>query len=152
MTHRVGEEHFANSGYIGTAIELAGDIEQRVELIDLQRQTLVEALKLLVNAAVVDRGCRGNAKRFREQTLLGSVRLASIAQEQHTYEAFGFHERHQERGTRCGQDVARPNAHVFVTDARDRGRACRPGNLERVPSVIASAATGGRWHWHWHWR
>ena len=146
VTHGVGEEHFANSGDIGTAIELAGDIEQRIELIDLQRQSLVEALKLFIDAAVVDRGRRGNGERFREQTLFSAVGLASITQEQHPYQAFGFHQRHQERGTRCGQDLARPFACVFVTDACDRGQACqlrKPRKLDRVPSVIASTATRG---------
>ena len=74
VPHRVGEEHFANSGDIGAAVELAGDIEQRVELIDLQRQTLVEALKLFVNAAVVDRGCRGTQSDSANKRSSGSVR------------------------------------------------------------------------------
>ena len=99
VPHGVRHQHFPNPEDIGASIELARDVEQRIELIHLEGEVAVEPLELFVNTAVINRCRRGHRERFGKETVVFAIRLAAIAKEKHAHQALRFDQRYEKCGS-----------------------------------------------------
>ena len=98
LSHCARHQHLANAVRVQRAMKLTRDVEERVELVDLQRQPLIEILELFVVAAVVDTGCSRDRKRLDERQLGRAETIGSAPEDQKTGQSIALAQRcHQRR-------------------------------------------------------